>query len=75
MPPDWVVYRLWPGNGEGDDHTRLKLNLTEALAPTKPFTLDSFTLCIWFMVEAYLPVGTLLSYDLPNETSDAIRFR
>ncbi|KAK4323167.1 hypothetical protein Pmani_006116 [Petrolisthes manimaculis] len=72
---DWVVYKLWPGQGEGDDTTRLMLNLSKALEPKKPFTLDTFTLCVWFKVEAYLSVGTLLSYDLPNQLFDAIRFR
>ncbi|KAK3892732.1 hypothetical protein Pcinc_003422 [Petrolisthes cinctipes] len=72
---DWLVYRLWPGQGEGDDSTRLMLNLSKALEPKKPFTLDTFTLCVWLKVQAYLSVGTLLSYDLPNELFDAIRFR
>ncbi|XP_050699532.1 uncharacterized protein LOC126986986 isoform X2 [Eriocheir sinensis] len=75
VPPEWAVFELAAGGGNGDTETRLTVSLKESLAPAAPAPLASFTLCVWYYATGFLDASTLLSYATSDSLDDVIRLR
>lgn len=75
VPPEWAVFELAAGGGNGDTETRLTVSLKESLAPAAPAPLASFTLCVWYYATGFLDASTLLSYATSDNLDDVIRLR